>query len=302
MARNNTSNRFPLKKKSKIRINLTFFLLSLICVAGLLWLLNVLEKQPHQVLNNPVPTNPSPTQIPSTQDTTFLKDSLQSQDFGLPAITKKDRVIKHFAFTLSYSEEHEQAKWVAYQLNSEEAAGQEARTDNFREDPAVISGSAEPIDYLHSGYDRGHLVPAADMKWSAKAMSETFLMSNISPQIHAFNGGIWSKLEKKVRSWAINNKEIYIVTGPVLKKGLPTIGKNKVSVPSYFYKVILDAKEPDLKAIGFIIPNQNIKAPFWNYAVSVDSVESLTGIDFFPALPDELENNLESKSEIKNWK
>lgn len=303
---NKESNRFPLRRKSKIRINLTFFLLSLVCLAGLVWLLIFLRNQPHPILNRPLPASTSP--VPSSKDTfpskvkSSVTDTTHNLNFGLPAITKNDRIVKHFAFTLSYSEEHEQAKWVAYRLRSYETTGQEARSDNFREDPAVITGSAVPLDYLRSGYDRGHLVPAADMKWSSKAMSETFLMSNISPQVHDFNSGIWSKLEKKVRTWAVNNEEIHVVTGPVLQPGLPKIGKNKVSVPSYFYKVILDAKEPEVKAIGFIIPNRQIKTSFWNFAVSVDSVETLTGIDFFSALPDQLEQKLEAEPYLNSWK
>ncbi|MBI4722685.1 MAG: DNA/RNA non-specific endonuclease [Candidatus Stahlbacteria bacterium] len=212
----------------------------------------------------------------------------------LPAYTSQDDIVKHTAYTLKYNEPYEQAEWVAYKLTAERVKGIAKRTDDFRSDPMVKTGSAELSDYKNSGYDRGHLAPAGDMKWSETAMYESFYMSNMSPQMPGFNRGIWKKLEDQVRDWAVENEEIYIVTGPILEAGLSTIGKNKVGVPNYFYKVILDYKKPEFKGIGFVLPNQSSQYPLESYTVSIDSVEALTGIDFFPAIPDSLENVIES--------
>jgi endonuclease G len=132
-------------------------------------------------------------------------------------------------------------------------------------------------------------------------MSESFLMSNMSPQIPAFNRGIWKKLETNVREWAKINNEIYIVTAGILEDSLLTIGTNKVAIPRYYYKVILDYKLPEYKAIAFVLPNEGSKQSVFDFAVSIDSVEHLTGIDFFPALPDSLEEELESHFYIDKW-
>ncbi|MDD5529054.1 MAG: DNA/RNA non-specific endonuclease [bacterium] len=219
----------------------------------------------------------------------------------LPSYTTGNDIIKHTGYTLKYVEKYEQPEWVAYKLTAEMTKGTCKRTDNFRPDSMVKTGSAEPSDYKNSGYDRGHLAPAGDMKWSEKAMSESFYMSNMSPQKPDFNRGVWEKLEEQVRQWAKDNQEIYVVSGPILSKNLPTIGKNKVAVPSYFYKVILDSKEPEIKGIGFVLPNQSSTNPLTTYAVTIDSVETLTGIDFFPAIPDTLENTIESSIQISKW-
>ncbi|GAH82191.1 unnamed protein product, partial [marine sediment metagenome] len=131
----------------------------------------------------------------------------------------KDDIIRHTAYTLKYKEKYEQAEWVLYKLTAERVKGSYKRTNDFRPDPMVKTGSATLSDYKGSGYDRGHLAPAGDMKWSTTAMSESFYMSNMSPQNPGFNRGIWKKLEGQVRTWATDNEEIYIVTGPVLSEG-----------------------------------------------------------------------------------
>ena len=176
------------------------------------------------------------------------------------------------------------------------------RKDTFREDKAVGTGSATLQDYKKSGYDRGHMAPAADFRWSAEAMDDTFYLSNMCPQTHAFNAGIWSDLESAIRSMAYEDGSIYVVTGPVLTDGpYDTIGENKVAVPSYFYKVVLDYSEPTLKAIGFILPHENSKNPLSYFAVTVDEVEERTGLDFFPLLPDNTEEKLESSLDTSLW-
>ncbi len=221
-----------------------------------------------------------------------------------PKISKKDEIIKHTAYTLCYNEKHEQATWVAYRLTDEMCNNNgEERSNNFRVDPLVKTYSATPDDYKKSGYDRGHLCPAGDMGWSELTMSESFFMSNMSPQVPTFNRGIWKYLEADVREWAKKNYELFIVTAGVLEDSLPTIGfANKISIPKYYYKIVLDYRLPEYKAIGFVMPNKGSKKSVFNYAVTIDSIERLTGIDFFYALPDSIENYLESHIDTLLWK
>ncbi|WP_300660356.1 DNA/RNA non-specific endonuclease [Fluviicola sp.] len=219
----------------------------------------------------------------------------------LPKTVSGDQIIKHMAYSLLYNEAHEQASWIAYELTEERTNNVYERTDKFLVDPMVTSGSATDKDYEKSGYDRGHLAPAADMGWSEVTVAESFYYSNMSPQEPSFNRGIWKKAEELVRNWAIENKDIYIVTGPVLTEGLKTIGPNEVSVPAYYYKVILDYSEPDVKGIGFIMPNAASQKELKSFAVSIDSVETFTGIDFFPLLPDNEEKIIERTVCIDCW-
>ena len=219
----------------------------------------------------------------------------------IPKITARDIVISHTGYSFLYNEAYEQASWVAYELTNEETQKVIERTDKFIADPFVKSRTANESDYSGSGYDRGHLAPAGDMGWSQAAMAESFYYSNMSPQLPGFNRGIWKRLEELVRTWAIEYQSVYVVTGPILTKGLSTIGMNKVAVPEYFYKVILDYTDPETKGIGFIVPNTGSKEPLQKYVVTIDSVEHLTGIDFFPQLPDQQEVLLEGTVSLPSW-
>jgi endonuclease G len=165
----------------------------------------------------------------------------------------------------------------------------------------VKTKSADWRNYKNSGYDRGHLCPAGDRRMSFEAYNETFLTSNISPQDHDFNAGIWNRLEQKVRYWAEKYDGVYIVTGGVLKENLKTIGDENVSVPNKFYKIIVDASGGNYKAVAFLIPNKPSSESFYKYTVSIDEVEAKTGIDFFPQLPDSIENKLEQMVDLKAW-
>ncbi|NNE29003.1 MAG: DNA/RNA non-specific endonuclease, partial [Saprospiraceae bacterium] len=178
------------------------------------------------------------------------------------------------------------------------------RTGDFRKDRNIRTGSSHPYDYKRSGYDRGHLTPAGDMAFSKNSMSSTFLMSNISPQIRGFNGGVWRELEENVRDWAYSFRHLYVVSGPVLtRKPLTYIGDNQVAVPSYYYKVLLDVREPEEKGIAFLLPNEVTDKHLREFAVPIDQVEELTGIDFFPnLLPSSQIENLERNIDISKWK
>ena len=196
-------------------------------------------------------------------------------------------------YALGYIEKHEQPAWVQYIMTTEEVSRRAAkRGDDFRPDPEIPTGSATPQDYTRSGYDRGHLAPAADMSFSAKAMSESFYMSNMSPQAPQFNRGIWSKLEKQVRHFATREKRIVVVTGPILPaEKTITIGANKV---------IYDTTPPE-KMIGFVLPNKGSNADLRTFVVTVDRVEDLTGLDFFSSIPKEKQERLGRTIVVENW-
>lgn len=223
-------------------------------------------------------------------------------DFAWPAYSATDAIIERPYYTIRYNEEHEQAMWVAYKLVADSLAKPTFdRKDDFREDPRVKTGSASLADYKGSGYDRGHLAPAADFSYDEFALSQSFYMSNMSPQDPSFNRGVWKKLEDQVRDWATANHSVYVVTGPILNKKFKTIGKNEVSVPEYYYKIVLDIEKPEVKAIAFLMKNEKSSAGLSTFVVTIDDIEKLIKLDFFPSIPDELENALEAMKEPRKW-
>ena len=220
----------------------------------------------------------------------------------IPKIKVGDQIVTHFAYTLNYVEKYEQASWVAYELTAAETIKKYERSDQFYVDPKVTTGSATGNDYKGSGYDRGHLAPAADMGWSSKSMIESFYYSNMSPQDPGFNRGVWKRLEEQVRDWAVEYGKLYVVTGPVLKGQLPTIGPSRVAIPNYYYKVLLAPSGNSYKGIGFVLANTSSSLSLNNFAVSVDSVEQLTGIDFFHLLDDTNEQKIERTACTTCWR
>lgn len=240
-------------------------------------------------------------QEPSPQPS---KIDYAGEDYFLPAAGGGE-LIRHQGFTLSYVEDWEQAEWVAYVLERENLSKTwSKRKDDFRSDPSVSTESANEFDYRGSGYDRGHLASFADFAWSPELARETFFMSNISPQARQFNQGIWRELEELTRDWANKFKRLYVVTGPVMTqdpKG--TIGrKTKVAIPVAYYKVLLDLDDPEQKGIGFVLPNEISFDPLPKYAMSIDEVEAITGLDFFPDLmPKDQEQALEAVGNPDLW-
>lgn len=208
-------------------------------------------------------------------------------------------IYSHSSYSFSYSENHEQSEWVAYVLEKNDLTNLNFQRPFFEQDPLVKTASADWRNYKNSGYDKGHLCPAADRKSSFSDYNETFFTSNISPQKHDFNSGVWNRLEEKVRYWALKYDGLYVVTGGVLNNNLKSIGKEKVSVPKYFYKVLLTKDRS--RMIGFLVPHQKSNRPIYEFTATVDDIEKMTGIDFFPKLSDTIENELESKSDYKEW-
>lgn len=209
-------------------------------------------------------------------------DSLYTYAY-LPTSTTR-QIVKHQYYTLSYHEKFEQAEWVAYELKKEYLKGANYKRPYFIEDPKVTTRSADWRNYKKSGYDKGHLCPAGDMEFDQNAYNDTFYTSNISPQDHNFNSGIWNRLEQKTRYWAEKYNDIYVVTGGILKDSDKTIGTEKVTVPKYFYKIILTKTGKEHKAIAFLIPNEDSKKSLYDFVVPIETLEKMTGIDFFPNL------------------
>ena len=231
------------------------------------------------------------------------KSTVMPPKLEMPMLYKTDTAIYHTYYSLKYSEQHEQAVWVAYSLTSNQIEKNVERSNKFRTDPKIFTESANDNDYYKSGYDRGHLAPSRDMSFDSVAQAESFYYSNMSPQTASFNRGIWSRLESSVRAWTAEFDTIYVVTGPVLKDNLKYIGENKVSVPEYFYKAILVYTNRTQNAIGFVIPNiEHTNNNFYEYSVTIDSIEELTGLDLFPLLPDKIEKQIESTMNIKIFK
>jgi len=220
--------------------------------------------------------------------------------------TADHQIRQFYGYTICYRESYEQPEWAAYTLTPEKLEKNASRGDNFRPDPEITTGSAELADYRGSGYDRGHLAPAADMAYNSEAMSDSFYLSNMSPQTGSFNRGIWAQAEAYVRATAADYDVTYVVTGPVLDKSTDdfgSIGINKVAVPEYYYKVALfvrnpESENPEMDVWAILIPNAKGEDVLESYRVSVDEIEEVTGLDLFYTMEDSMETMLESSSRV----
>ncbi len=224
------------------------------------------------------------------------------QNLEIPRPIAGEQIIKRKAYTVSHNQLYNLANWVSYVLTRDETVPVVNRFEGvFKPDPE-LPFSPETSDYAQSGYDRGHLAPAADMEFDYSIMQESFYFSNIAPQDPAFNRGIWKRLECLQRLWAKDYDSIYIITGPVLRGKMRTIGYHNISVPRYFYKVIMRRdKNGKYVGAGFVFPNRDANSHLRDRMVSIDSVEAITGIDFFPALPDHIEAPMERVACRECW-
>ena len=273
------------------------------------------------------------------QNTQNASRKVSPSDRLMPAQVDGDQLVHHIAYSVSYNFQHNQPTWVYYLLTRQHAETVLPRKDSFKADP-MIKDCATPADYKNTGYDKGHLAPNADMNWDVEVQKECFYMSNMSPQTHAFNSGIWSRMEQQVRDWAIAYDSIYVVTGPVLtestvKECLSIIRcdadggcdtswdcvthiathkpfsiiydtkskkakQHRVSVPDYYYKVVYCPARQ--QAIAFLVPHEDKKgALIQSYVVNINTIELVTGIDFFPELEDEIEEQIESIACLECW-
>jgi endonuclease G len=231
-------------------------------------------------------------------------ENFPAEGIEIPAKLKdrKEQIITHTGFTVSYNSDWKIPNWVAYELTKEEAAGVVPRSNHFMPDPNVSYGkSATNDDYKNSGWDRGHMAPAADMKWSEQAMKESFYFSNICPQNRNLNSGIWKDLEEQARTLAIQKGNIYVVCGAIVPKQPQTIGINQVAIPNAFFKVLLQNDNGEWSAIAFKFANESGRKPLSIYAMNVEDMQIITDIDFFPALPDDIEEKIESQVDFTKW-
>lgn len=211
------------------------------------------------------------------------------------------QIKEYTGFTVSFNKDNKTPNYVAWELLDEEAYGSVGRTNNFWTDEE-LEGCPSTYDYSRSGYDRGHLCPAADQKWSEEAMNDCFVMANMCPQNSELNSGAWNTLENKERQWAKRDSALMIIAGPLYDvNDTETIGQAKVRVPGAFFKVLLAPYIENPRGIAFVYPNMPSPGNMQDYAMSIDELEKLTGFDFFPALPDEIENKVEATYSFKEW-
>ena len=212
-------------------------------------------------------------------------------------------LVTHEGFVISYNQSRCIPNWVAYELTKSETYGDVERTDYFDVDPSVKGRQAQFGDYSHTGYDRGHMAPAGDMKWSKEAMDACFYLTNICPQNHVLNKGDWNDLEIKCREWARRYGRAWIVTGPVVTSAEPkTIGNHHVVVPDAFFKAVMVPRGDGYEAVGFVMANTAEHNDMMDCSMTIDELENLVGIDFFYALPDDIENKMEKKVSPNIWR
>lgn len=237
---------------------------------------------------------------------------------GYPVSKNELEVVEHTGMVLGFNCNYDMAEWSFHVLTPDVSFGNVSRSNDFRMDEKVKCGSSEEADYFTRieqadgtfsydgfGFDRGHLAPSADFRWSKVALSESYYYSNMTPQRKEFNRESWAELEGLVRSIVDQEKRpFYIITGPILNDNLAVIerSKNKLRIPELHYKIIVDLSEDKPRGLAFLMPNKKCEGRLSEYVVSIDSIEQLTGLDFFPSIDDALELEIESKSDYNNWK
>ena len=294
MAKKRRSTQKSKKKKRNnskhiVRNTITVIVIIVIIVVLLLYLRNNTSPLPLRSNNTPAYTGSA------------VEEHIADLDMARTPQGRRSQIIEHKGYTVSYNSQWRLPNWVAYELTAEETRGDAERSNRFLVDPQVEGVCPRHNDYTRSGYDRGHMAPAADMTWDEQAMRESFYMSNICPQVHGLNAGAWKQLENKIRIWARRDSAIIVVSGPIVKESHPTIGRNRVAVPDYFYKVVASPYVNQPRGIAFIFKNEVAKEPLYTYTVTIDSVEALTGIDFLYNLPDSLENYIEQNIDLQSW-
>lgn len=256
----------------------------------------------------------SPSDEPDISDNTSGNDKPQTQPGDgnkpqhYPALETvslpediPSQIKEYIGFTISFNKDNKTPNYVAWELLGTETTGDQQRIDKFWKDDE-IEGCPTTYDYTRSGYDRGHMCPAADQKWSYEAMYDCFVMANICPQLHELNAGAWQTLETKERQWAKRDSAIMVIAGPIYEPSdTKTIGNANVRVPSAFFKVLLAPYVDQPRGIAFVYPNMTAPGNMQDYAMSIDDLEKTLNFDFFPALPDDMEKAVESVFSFKEW-
>lgn len=232
---------------------------------------------------------------------TSTLDHIEKAEMARTPAGTPEQLLLRTGYTASYNRQWKLPNWVCYELVRSELQGSASRSNRFVSDPDVEGTPADTRDYTRSGYDRGHMAPAADMKWSKRAMEESFLLSNICPQAPGLNRGRWKELEELVREWAQRDSALLIACGPIVSKTPKTIGLHRVAVPSRYFKVVAAPYASRPRGIAFLFDNNDEQPSLRALALPIDSVEKLTGIDFFYNLPDSIEAPMESNLWIETW-
>ena len=277
-------------KKSKTIASVLIALVALIC----LLLKNLLFGSPEE-----------PVEDPATVVTPAVAPADLSELMEIPALTTGGRIVQHGAYVSSYNPETRIPDWVAYELTAEETGGTLKREGiEFRMDPD-LKGVRQAMreDYSGSGWTKGHLMPAADAAFSNSTLSESFYFTNVCPQDETLNAGDWQYLEKKVRQWANRYGSVWVVTGPIVGENrYGTIGERDVVVPDSFFKALLIRKQNgSYSAIAFVMDNDADRYYLKDCMMTVNDLETLTGLDFFPALDDVVEEKVESTLRLSDW-
>lgn len=237
----------------------------------------------------------------------FVNQFSFSQTYSLNKVTATHTneiiFVKHTFYEIGFNTRYHLPAWTFYSLSKEHLSlANLERKGSFVNDPELNIPEAKSADYSASGYDKGHMVPCEDMSFSEQSMKKTFYYSNCAPQTTELNRGEWKVLEELVRNWGKEYGEVIVISGPVFENNLKTIGEDRIPIPNLFYKIILRHEEQTYKAISFLLPNITTTLnKLSHYVCSIDSVEKLTQLDFFNELPDNLEEQFESVSNIKAW-
>lgn len=232
---------------------------------------------------------------------TFALDHVEKAEMARTPAGRPHQLLHRTGYTVSYNSRWKLPNWVSYELLRSEVQGGAERSDRFTTDTEVKGQPADTRDYTRSGYDRGHMAPAGDMKWSERAMNESFLLSNICPQAPGLNRGRWKELEELVREWARRDSALLVACGPIVSDSPRTIGRNRIAVPDRYYKVVAAPYVERPRGIAFLFDNCDEQPTLQVLAVPIDSVEKITGIDFFYNLPDSIETQIESNLWTHVW-
>lgn len=261
------------------------------------------KKQQEDVLQPVETTRPIAESVQDAEQQSSW-EAVEGSLYGLPITLNGDQgqIISRKGYTLSYNKWRLIPDWVAYELTYQETLGEVPRDKGFYPDPEVRDNQANVDDYRHSGWDRGHMAPAGDMKWSEEAMKESCYFTNICPQNPDLNGGKWRILEEKCRDLAAEYSQIQIVCGPIIENAkLGSIGSNHVLIPDAFFKVLLVRQKDQYEGIGFYFKNEPASQSLRNYSCTIDEIEQKAGIDFFSRLTDDIENSVESRYSFSFW-
>lgn len=224
-----------------------------------------------------------------------LTDSLQC--ITSPSLQRVD----YTGFRVYFNPSWHMPACVTYEITRKEAQGNLPRAKHWIQDGRV-AGCASSRDYVNSGYDRGHIAPAGDLRWSEKAMRQSFTMTNVCPQSHLLNEGGWGRLEEKVREWVNRDGRLIVIAGPVVAPSdTIAIGETRVRVPGAFYKIVLAHDARPMRVAAFVYPNRECDGHLNEYATTVRHIETLTGLNFLEALPQDEQDRLETTVNLNPW-